>query len=46
MQLNKVDFPEPLGPINEKISPLFTLREISFKATTPEKRMVTLLTLR
>jgi hypothetical protein len=36
MQLNKVDFPEPLGPTSENISPDFTSNETSSSATTPE----------
>jgi hypothetical protein len=43
MQLNNVDFPEPLGPIKEKTSPSFTSNDTPFRATTPENCMCRLL---
>src|SRR3989339_1886030 len=39
MQLKRVVFPAPLGPITEKISPLFMVKPISSRALMPPKEM-------
>src|SRR3989339_127251 len=39
MQLKRVVFPAPLGPMTEKISPLFMVKPISSRALIPPKEM-------
>src|SRR3989339_1336074 len=39
MQLKRVVFPAPLGPMTEKISPLFMVKPISSRALMPPKEM-------
>ena len=44
IELNKVVFPDPFGPINPTILPFSTDMEISTLAFTPPKDLLTLLT--
>ena len=40
MQFNAVDFPEPVGPITEKIVARSTSKETLSSAVSPPKRIV------
>src|SRR3989339_1856461 len=39
MQLNRVVFPAPLGPMTEKISPFFMAKPMSWRALIPPKEI-------
>ena len=41
MTLNRVDLPDPLGPITASTPPSGTVSVIAFSATSPPKRTVT-----
>ena len=41
MELNKVVFPDPFGPINQPIHPCSTFNEMSTLAFTPPKDLLT-----